>query len=86
MKRGRKIPVAKGLHYVLCRLRRLCAELETPFLDLYGPLFADTICRAEAMAGDGAHPNAGGYARAATLVEAWTPWLAWTSWYGQGVV
>ena len=59
-------------------LVRLCAELSVPFLDLHGPLSNDATWRAETVAGDGAHPNAGGYARAAALVEAWEPWRAWT--------
>jgi len=46
--------------------------------DLHGPLSNDATWRAETVAGDGAHPNAGGYARAAALVEAWEPWRAWT--------
>jgi len=59
-------------------LAQLCAELGVPFLDLHGPLSNDATWRAETVAGDGAHPNAGGYARAAALVEAWEPWRAWT--------
>lgn len=57
----------------------LCAGLGVPFLHLHGPLSGDTTWRAEAIAGDGAHPNAGGYARAAAVVEAWEPWQAWTA-------
>lgn len=60
-------------------LGRLCAELGVPFLDLHGPLSGDATWRAEALAGDGVHPNAGGYARAAALMEAWAPWRTWTS-------
>ncbi len=58
-------------------LARLCAELGVPFLDLHGPLSNDATWRAETVAGDGAHPNAGGYARAAALVEVWEPWRTW---------
>ena len=65
-------------------LGRLCAGLEVPFLDLHGPLSGDAAWRAEALAGDGVHPNAGGYTRAAVLVEAWAPWRAWTSWQNPG--
>jgi acyl-CoA thioesterase I len=61
-------------------LGRLCAELRIPFLDLHGPLSTDETWRAESIAEDGAHPNAGGYARAAALIEAWPPWMAWTLW------
>ena len=60
-------------------LTRLCAELDVPFLNLHGPLSNDATWRAETMAGDGAHPNAGGYARAAALVEAWESWRTWTT-------
>ena len=65
-------------------LGRLCAELEVPFLDLHGPLSGDATWRAEALAGDGVHPNAGGYTRAAALVDVWAPWRAWTSWQDHG--
>lgn len=65
-------------------LDRLCAELGIPFLDLHGPLSGDATWRAEALAGDGAHPNAGGYACAAALVEAWAPWRTWTLWQNHG--
>lgn len=57
----------------------LCDVLGVPFLDLHGPLSGDAVWRAEALTGDGAHPNAGGYARAATLIEAWDPWRSWTA-------
>lgn len=56
----------------------LCAELGVPFLDLHGPLSDDGAWRAEALAGDGVHPNDQGYGRIAALVEAWEPWRAWT--------
>ena len=60
-------------------MARLCAEMGIPFLDLHGPLSDDATWRAEAVAGDGAHPNAGGYARAAALVKSWEPWRTWTT-------
>lgn len=60
-------------------LGRLCAELGVPFLGLHGALSNDRTWHAEALAGDGVHPNSDGYGRAAALIEAWQPWLAWTS-------
>jgi acyl-CoA thioesterase I len=49
-----------------------------PFVDVFGALCANAAWTAEAAAGDGAHPGAGGYAALAQLVLAggWLEWLA----------
>lgn len=55
----------------------VCRELEVPFLDVLPPLQDVAVWWEEVAAGDGIHPNAGGYAALATLVEAWPAWRAW---------
>jgi len=59
-------------------LAQLCSRRDIPFLDLHGPLARGETWRAEALVGDGAHPDAGGYARAAEVIEAGEPWRRWT--------
>ncbi|MFJ7911688.1 GDSL-type esterase/lipase family protein [Kitasatospora sp. NPDC096204] len=70
-------PVVCGGADHLERLRRLvpamagiCAASEVPFVDVTEALAADPVWTAEAEAGDGAHPGAGGYGRLAELVLA----------------
>jgi acyl-CoA thioesterase-1 len=67
-----------------CRVRGLsqafagvAAQRGVPFVDVFGTLCANAAWTAEAAAGDGAHPAAGGYAALARLVLAggWLPWL-----------
>ena len=67
-------------------LAALCAVMNVPFLDLHRPLADDPVWRAEVLAGDGAHPNAGGYARAAAVVEAWAAWRAWVGSVADGTI
>jgi len=55
----------------------VCQDLGVPFLDVIGPLQAAAVWWEEVAAGDGIHPNAGGYAALAALVEAWPAWKAW---------
>ena len=62
----------------LCRqFNDLCAELEVPYLPVFDTLAANATWMHEVKAGDGAHPNAGGYEALAALVEAWSPWQNW---------
>jgi lysophospholipase L1-like esterase len=60
-------------------LNLVCSELGLPYLDLHGPLSVNETWRLEALDGDGAHPNSGGYAAAAALVEEWGPWRNWVA-------
>ncbi|WP_406197210.1 GDSL-type esterase/lipase family protein [Kitasatospora sp. NBC_01560] len=55
-----------------------CAERGVPFVDVTAALAADEVWTGEALAGDGAHPGAGGYRALAGLVLAagWLEWLA----------
>ncbi|GAA1945245.1 GDSL-type esterase/lipase family protein [Kitasatospora viridis] len=50
--------------------RGLCERRGVPFLDVTRALAEDPVWVAEATAGDGAHPGAGGYRRLAGLVLA----------------
>lgn len=50
------------------RLHAVCAARAVPFADVTGALAASAVWRAEAAAGDGAHPGAGGYELLARLV------------------
>lgn len=60
------------------RLSALFAEVArsegAPFLAVFEHLAADAVWMSEVCAGDGAHPNAGGYAKLAALVESWPDW------------
>lgn len=47
----------------------ICAARDIPFFDTAIPLGDGSIWRAEANAGDGSHPGAGGYAELADLLE-----------------
>lgn len=51
------------------------AESEgVPFLSVFDQLAEDAVWMHEVAMGDGAHPGAAGYARVATLIEAWPHW------------
>ena len=55
----------------------VAAARGVPYVDVLDALCADAAWSAEAAAGDGTHPGAGGYAALARLVLAggWTAWL-----------
>lgn len=55
----------------------VCETLDVPFLDVISKLKNSAIWMQEVAAYDGAHPNAGGYAEFASLVENWTAWRDW---------
>lgn len=59
-------------------LKLLAARLKVPFIDVFQPLTADGLWRAEVIAWDGAHPGAGGYQRMADLVSAHPAWRSFT--------
>jgi acyl-CoA thioesterase-1 len=54
-----------------------CQALSVPYLDVLSPLLASPIWMAEVQAGDGAHPDARGYAEYAHLVQSWPVWSRW---------
>jgi lysophospholipase L1-like esterase len=52
----------------------LCEEIGVPFLALYDLLEGNEVWAREAEAGDGIHPNAGGYELIARAVGEWEGW------------
>lgn len=58
-------------------LATTCAEFDVPYLDVFAPLLHSVVWQQEVAASDGAHPQAGGYAELAALVNQWEPWQAW---------
>ncbi len=54
-----------------------CARREVAFLDLRQAVPDWRVWGDEARAGDGAHPNGGGYALVAEAVNTWAPWRRW---------
>ena len=60
------------------RLEALCAGLGLPFLPVHAALSATPAWREGAARGDGAHPDAAGYATLAALVDAWASWRSLT--------
>lgn len=64
-------------HAARCaRTKTLCAELEVPYFDTLAVYGQFAQWRAEAVANDGAHPGAAGYAEMAHALNAWPPWHA----------
>jgi lysophospholipase L1-like esterase len=61
------------------RLALIAAGLDVPFLPLHAALSAGTAWRAGAARGDGVHPDSGGYAALAALVDSWPAWRALTA-------
>lgn len=57
----------------------LCARLGVPYLDLFWHVAASEVWVREVRAGDGAHPNAGGYTIIAEAFDLWPPWRNWTT-------
>jgi hypothetical protein len=55
----------------------LCARLRVPYLDVFDLVAASDIWAREIAAGDGVHPNEGGYAMIGDAVENWAGWRAW---------
>jgi lysophospholipase L1-like esterase len=55
----------------------LCMRIGVPYLALCELLSASPTWSAEALSGDGAHPNRGGYAIVADAVSAWDAWQRW---------
>lgn len=59
-------------------LKALCVRLRTPYIDVLRPLAVSGTWLAEARAGDGAHPGAGGYQQMAELIAAHPAWRRFT--------
>ena len=58
------------------RLAALCEAMDLPCLEAHAPLSAANAWRQGAARGDGVHPDGGGYAALAALVDGWAPWRA----------
>jgi lysophospholipase L1-like esterase len=56
------------------KLETLCEEIDVPFLSLYQKLEGNGVWAKEAEAGDGIHPNAGGYGLISKAVAEWDAW------------
>ncbi|KAM0705921.1 hypothetical protein Q7P35_007281 [Cladosporium inversicolor] len=56
------------------KLEDLCKEIDVPFLSLYEKMEGNEIWAKEAKAGDGIHPNAGGYWLISKAVSEWDAW------------
>lgn len=60
-------------------LAHLCEALNVPYLDIFTSLSQSATWMQEVEAGDGAHPDAAGYAELAHLVQKWSAWNAFNS-------
>jgi acyl-CoA thioesterase I len=58
-------------------LSTLCASLDVPFLNVFHLAAGSAVWAGEVAAGDGAHPNEGGYTIIAEAFKRWGPWLSW---------
>ena len=56
---------------------KLCEGLSVPYLEICRLTLASPLWIEEAIAGDGAHPNRGGYTLIADAVSSWAPWRIW---------
>jgi len=56
---------------------KLCEQIGVPYLEICQLLLASPTWTQEALAGDGAHPNRGGYAIAAAAISNWRSWRNW---------
>lgn len=59
------------------QFKRLCCQLDVPYLDVFHPLQTSAAWLKEAAANDGYHPSSAGYSEFARLVEDWSNWLSW---------
>jgi lysophospholipase L1-like esterase len=56
---------------------KLCERIGVPYLEICQLMLASPTWSQEALAGDGAHPNRGGYALVADAVSDWRSWRSW---------
>ena len=56
---------------------RVCVRLGVPYLPVWQLAGASVVWAREVAAGDGAHPNAGGYTLVAEAVQRWPAWQDW---------
>ena len=55
----------------------ICRSLDIPSLNIFIPLLQSEPWMHEVETGDGAHPQSGGYAALADLIQKWPAWQAW---------
>jgi acyl-CoA thioesterase-1 len=55
----------------------VCERIGVPYLDTCQVLLASPAWTREALAGDGAHPNRGGYGIVTDAVSNWSGWRRW---------
>jgi len=55
----------------------LCERIGVPYLKIAHVLSSSPTWSREAVAGDGAHPNRGGYDLVARVVSNWPAWRNW---------
>ena len=60
-------------------LAEVCRDVDLPYLPVFPALSRSRVWANEATAGDGVHPNEGGYAEFAAIVVAWSAWQGWFS-------
>lgn len=73
-------PAADSQLQALCGMMAACAgRLGIAYLPIFAALRQNPTWMDEALAADGAHPAAGGYAALADLVRGWS---AWQDWFG----
>lgn len=56
------------------KFETLCEEIDVPFISLYQKLEGNGVWAREAEAGDGIHPNTGGYSLLSQAVAEWDAW------------
>lgn len=67
-------------------LAELCAEFGTPYLPVMEELSAAHAYMADLAAGDGIHPELGGYVALTELIEQWSAWRSWLAPLGEDSV
>lgn len=55
----------------------ICASLGVPYLETHPFISTCDVWRRESAAGDGAHPNRGGYLALADYIGSWSACNAW---------
>lgn len=60
-------------------LADLCQSLGIPFLDAFSQLINSDVWMSEVAKVDDAHPQAGGYAKLADMIQQWSAWQDWLS-------
>lgn len=67
----------RRIHDLAAAQAALCGRLGVPFLAVHGFIEACAPWRREARAGDGSHPNSGGYAALAEYILGWDGLRRW---------